>query len=437
MPAPAPSAAVPAPSAVVPAPSAGTADRPRGVTSVCSAHPLVLEAAMLQAAADDATLLIEATCNQVNHRGGYTGLTPAAFRERVDHIAERAGFPPEQVVLGGDHLGPSPWRRAPAEMAMEEARAMVAAYVAAGYQKIHLDCSMGCQGEPERLGHAVAAERAARLVVVSEGEAAACPAPPAYVVGTEVPTPGGARHKIEALEVTEPGAVLATVDAHRRAFASVGAAAAFDRVVAVVAQPGVEFDNEAVVVYQPGRARELKDALDQLPGLVLEAHSTDYQPAASLAELVRDGFSILKVGPGLTFAMREALYALDNIAGALDPRWSEHSLVSVMEGEMLARPEHWAAYYQGSPSSQRALRHYSYSDRIRYYWSSPVAEQAVQALFDRLDETGLPLPLVSQFMPALYQRAAAGVVALTAKSLVLEAVRDVLRIYSAACRGTA
>jgi CHAD domain-containing protein len=40
-----------------------------------------------------------------------------------------------------------------------------------------------------------------------------------------------------------------------------------------------------------------------------------------LAALVRDGFAILKVGPALTFALREALYGLDLIAAALDPAW--------------------------------------------------------------------------------------------------------------------
>ena len=406
---------------------------PTGITSVCSGHPLVIEAAMLQAAEDEAPLLIEATCNQVNHQGGYTGLTPAAFREMVNNIAQLVDFPEERITLGGDHLGPSPWRRLPAEEALAEAETMVAAYAAAGYEKLHLDTSMGCKDEPEHLGDALTAERAARLARVAEQAAGAAGTMVRYVIGTEVPTPGGALHDIRDLEVTRPGAVFATLDAHRRAFEAVGVGEAFSRVIAVVAQPGVEFDSEKVVVYDPQHARDLIGALKKMPGLVFEAHSTDYQPTESLAELVRDGFAVLKVGPGLTFAMREALYALDHIASEMSPGWQDNSLIVAMEQEMVAHPGYWEHYYPGDPNWQRIMRHFSYSDRIRYYWASPAAQQAVERLFDHLRGTTIPASLVSQFLPTLYPRVASGELPWHPKALVIEAVRDVLRQYDVAC----
>ncbi len=406
---------------------------PTGITSVCSGHPLVIEAAMLQAAEDEAPLLIEATCNQVNHQGGYTGLTPAAFREMVSNIAQLVDFPEERITLGGDHLGPSPWRRLPAEEALAEAETMVAAYAAAGYEKLHLDTSMGCKDEPEHLGDALTAERAARLARVAEQAAGAAGTMVRYVIGTEVPTPGGALHDIRDLEVTRPGAVFATLDAHRRAFEAVGVGEAFSRVIAVVAQPGVEFDSEKVVVYDPQPARDLIGALKKMPGLVFEAHSTDYQPTESLAELVRDGFAVLKVGPGLTFAMREALYALDHIASEMSPGWQDNSLIVAMEQEMVAHPGYWEHYYPGDPNWQRIMRHFSYSDRIRYYWASPAAQQAVERLFDHLRGTTIPASLVSQFLPTLYPRVASGELPWHPKGLVIEAVRDVLRQYDVAC----
>jgi len=313
---------------------------------------------------------------------------------------------------------------------------MVAAYVAAGYEKIHLDTSMGCLDEPEQLGDLLTAERAAQLALIAEREASISGLSPCYVIGTEVPTPGGALHKIDSLEPTRAEAVFATIEEHRRAFAAVGADRAFERVMAVVAQPGVEFDHQNVVVYRPERARELSGALAGMPGLVFEAHSTDYQPLDSLASLVRDGFAILKVGPELTFAMREALYALDYIATEMRPDWREHSLIAAMEREMLANPGNWAAYYSGEPNWQRVLRHFSFSDRIRYYWSSPTAQDAVQRLFSHLGETGIPTLLVSQFLPTLYSRAFSGALSLDPRTIVLEAVRDVLGRYSAACRTT-
>ena len=416
--------------------SGSAGDEAAGVTSVCSAHPTVVEAAVRQAAAEGTMVLIEATCNQVNHQGGYTGLTPAAFRDQVYGIADRAGFPRRHVVLGGDHLGPNPWRHLPAEAALSEAEAMVAAYVSAGYEKIHLDTSMGCQGEPVHLADEVTAQRAARLAVVAQTAAGVAATSPRYVIGTEVPVPGGSVAEIEHLEVTRPDAVAATLEAHRKAFAAVGAAAAFDAVIAVVAQPGVEFDDRNVVVYQPELATELSGALAGMPGIVFEAHSTDYQPVESLAKLVADGFAILKVGPALTFALREALYALDEIATALSPAWSEHSLVSAMEKEMLDHPGYWQPYYRGTPDEQRVLRHFSYSDRIRYYWASPGPQEAVRHLLAHLNETRIPAPLISQFLPTLYARVTSGALDPAPEALVLASVGDVLDVYANACRPT-
>jgi D-tagatose-1,6-bisphosphate aldolase subunit GatZ/KbaZ len=407
---------------------------PGGVTSVCSAHPMVVEAAMREAAADGTSVLIEATCNQVNHQGGYSGLTPAAFRDEVLRIADQVGFPYQDIVFGGDHLGPNPWRHLPSELALAEAEAMVAAYVDAGYVKIHLDTSMGCKGEPVHLAGPVTAERAARLARVAETVAGRTTPKVHYVIGTEVPVPGGAMEEIEDLEVTRPEAAFNTLEEHRRAFGAAGVEAAFERVVALVVQPGVEFDDRRVIVYEPDRARELSAALAGMPGLVFEAHSTDYQPQESLTRLVADGFAVLKVGPGLTFALREALYGLDQIATALCPSWHEHSLMDEMEKEMLGRPGYWQPYYRGEPNDQRVLRHFSYSDRIRYYWASPAPQRAVTRLLDCLSETTIPEPLISQFLPSIYRRVADGTVPAAPRELVLEAVRDVLRVYAAACR---
>ena len=404
-----------------------------GITSVCSAHPMVVEAALCQARRGETAVLIEATCNQVNHQGGYTGLSPAAFRDQVYAIADQVGLPRELVVLGGDHLGPNPWRHLGFEAAMAQAEQMVAAFVAAGFEKIHLDTSMGCKGEPDHLPDAITAARAARLAAVAEATATGAQSAPRYVIGTEVPVPGGAAEEIEHIELTRPEAVAATFDAHRLAFAAAGAGSAFERVLALVVQPGVEFDDSKVVVYEPDRAADLSAALEAMPELVFEAHSTDYQPVESLARLVRDGFAILKVGPALTFALREALYGLDQIATALDPNWQEHSLLATMETEMLANPRYWERYYRGDPDRQRLLRHFSYSDRIRYYWGFATVRAAVERLFDRLQAFDIPEPLISQYLPRLEARVAGGMLDPAPRELALQAVGDVLDCYGAAC----
>lgn len=398
-----------------------------GITSICSAHPMVIAAVLAFGREKGGPVLIEATCNQVNQDGGYTGMTPADFRDFVLRISAEEGFDPANLILGGDHLGPNTWTHLPAAQAMEKAQAMVAAYVQAGFAKIHLDASMPCADDPVPLPDATIAARNARLAAVAEAQGTA----PVYVIGTEVPIPGGALEEVECLVVTTPAAAAETVALHRAAFAAEGIADAFTRVVGLVVQPGVEFGNENVVAYDSAAARDLSDSLDRLP-MLFEAHSTDYQTPDALAAIVRDGFSILKVGPGLTFALREALYGLDHIADVMFAG-RPSTLRATMEGVMLAHPEYWAKYYPGDAAHQSLQRHYSYSDRIRYYWTDPVAAKAVEDLLALFGDTVIPEPLVAQFLGAAYAEVMSGTVAPKAAALLTAAVTRVIKCYRNAC----
>ncbi|MFE0018553.1 D-tagatose-bisphosphate aldolase, class II, non-catalytic subunit [Mesorhizobium sp. NPDC059054] len=405
---------------------------PRGITSVCSAHPLVIEAALKHAASEGSAALIEATCNQVNQEGGYTGMTPRDFRRFVEDIASAVGFPIERLILGGDHLGPNPWKKLPAHDAMVCAEAMMAAYVEAGFEKIHLDTSMGCAGEPVALTDELTAGRAARLARVAEDAALRSGhRAPVYIIGTEVPPPGGASHALDNLEITRPEASISTLEVHHAAFAKAGIEAAIERVIGIVVQPGVEFSNADVAVYRPDRTHALVSALDHMPGLIFEAHSTDYQPARALAALVDGGFAILKVGPGLTFALREALYGLDAIAKVLAAEASSDSLYAIMETTMLEKPESWGSYYGGSAEEQRLQRHFSYSDRIRYYWPDKRAVSAVESLFTRLDGD-IPETLISQYLGRIYPAVIDKKVPPRARDLCIAAIEMALAPYSAA-----
>jgi len=405
-----------------------------GVYSVCSAHPTVVEAAIQQAAADGTHVLIEATSNQVDQFGGYTGLRPADFRDLVLAIADRYGFPRERVVLGGDHLGPNRWQGESASAAMEKADALIAAYVEAGYAKIHLDCSMSCADDPKVLDDRTVAERTARLLEVAERTAHHSGTElPLYVIGTEVPVPGGAHETLGVLTPTPADRARRTIDAHRTAFEQSGLDHVWPRVMALVVQPGVEFDHLQVIDYQHSATAQLRRVLDDEQHLVFEAHSTDYQRPAQLRELVEDHWAVLKVGPGLTFAMREALFALAHIENELIPEASRSDLIDVIERRMLANPGYWQGYYDGDPHAQQTARRYSYSDRLRYYWADEEVDAARRTLLDNLDRVGIPLPLVSQFLPYQYDRIRAGELELTANTLVIDRIRDAMRPYARAC----
>lgn len=406
----------------------------RGVYSVCSAHPLVIEAAMLQAQIDGTPVLIEATSNQVDQFGGYTGMRPEDFRRFVFDIAARVGFDAQQVLLGGDHLGPNPWRERPAEEAMQLAEGLLASFAEAGFVKLHLDASMPCAGDPPRLGDDVVAERAARLCHAAERAATTAPV---YVIGTEVPVPGGSVEGALHLRVTSREDARQTVKVHRDCFGRAGLGGVWPRVIALVVQPGVEFDHDSVLDYRPEAARALSALLDDEPGFVFEAHSTDYQQPHALARLVHDGFAILKVGPALTFALREALYALSSIEAVLLPPEQQARLPECVERVMFGKPGNWQRYYEGSPEEQARLRVYSYSDRIRYYWSEPAIEAAVQQLMANLSQCQIPETVLSQFMPGCYRAWRAGRIKAEPRALAVEHVREALRPYAAACRSSA
>jgi D-tagatose-1,6-bisphosphate aldolase subunit GatZ/KbaZ len=406
----------------------------RAVTSVCTANPMVIEATLLESVVREGPVLIEATCNQVNQDGGYTGMTPASFRSFVEAIAGKVDFPVERLLLGGDHLGPNPWKALPAEAAMARAEAMIAAYAGAGFTKLHLDTSMTC-GDDERplIAEEIVAARAARLASIAESAAReAGLSAPVYVIGTEVPIPGGALERLDQITITRPEDALRTVAIHCAAFEAAGISQAFSRCIGLVVQPGVEFGNENVVVYDPGKAAGLTTALDQLPGFVFEAHSTDYQPREALVAMARDGFGILKVGPGLTFALRETLYGLDAIAVELGLLTPEERVRTAMEELMLAKPVDWATHYHGTSERQRVQRHFSYSDRIRYYWPDPQAKAAVARLLSRLEGRAIPETLISQYLGALYPEVVTRRVEPGARSVLIAGIRRALQAYNCA-----
>jgi len=406
-----------------------------GVYAVCCAQPLVIEAAIAQAKKDNSPLLVEATANQVNQFGGYTGMYPKDFIKFIQTIAKSLDFPFEDIIFGGDHLGPVCWVDEPAASAMEKSKDLIAAYVEAGFKKIHLDCSMGCADDPEVLDDKIVAKRAAQLCQVAEQTAikAFGVSELVYVVGTEVPPPGGASEEIEGLELTSPSEVKATVEIHKQEFQQQGLTDAWRRVIGLVVQPGVEFDHTSIIDYDSSKAKTLSECIHQYDGIAFEAHSTDYQNAPAYQQLVSDHFAILKVGPQLTYAMREALFALSYIEEILVAKEQQSFLRDICEAQMLEEPKNWQRFYQVPASHGLLYRRYSYSDRIRYYWNDERVNKAVDVLLENLSAQPIPMPLISQFMPEQYQAIRQGQLIAEPKQLVLNKIMQVTAVYAEAC----
>jgi D-tagatose-1,6-bisphosphate aldolase subunit GatZ/KbaZ len=377
----------------------------KGITSVCAAHPFVIKQTLKVSQTFRVCPLIEATCNQVNQYGGYTAMTPKDFVAYVRGLANEINFPFKNIILGGDHLGPSVWQSGPAESAMRKSEVMIRDYVRAGFTKIHLDCSMKLADDPQSpLNIEVIAQRTVHLAKVAEQS---LPSPLRrgvggegglrYIIGTEVPVPGGATEHEEGVNVTKAEDVKQTIEVTRDAFLREGLESAWKRVVGVVVQPGLEFGDDFIIPYQPVAARELSRFIESQP-MIYEAHSTDYQTHDALKQLVRDHFAILKVGPALTFAFREAVFALAMIENELISEDKRSNIIRVLDDNMVRQPEHWKKYYRGSEGEIAFKRKYSLSDRARYYWMQPEIQNAFACLIQNLGEKTLPYSLLGQFV---------------------------------------
>ncbi len=404
-----------------------------GITSVCSANKFVVKATLKFAHERNNYVLIEATSNQVDQYGGYTGMTPKDFAEYVYSLANEVGMPREKIILGGDHLGPNVWQKESAESSMEKAKVQIAEYVKAGFTKIHLDTSMSLGGEKTKpsglLSAEIVAERAAELCRVAEKTSASNDVKPVYVIGTDVPIPGGALENEDDIRITPPEELKETIEVTKKTFFEHGLEDAWERVIAVVVQPGVEFSDSKVFEYNKIKASALVDELKNYESLVFEAHSTDYQTAEKLSEMVSDNFAILKVGPWLTFALREALFALELIEKEIFSDEQRSDLRNVLEKTMIENPKYWEKHYKGSEKSIKLARAFSYSDRIRYYWNNKEVTATVNRLIDNLNSTEIPLTLVSQYLPNQYRAIREGSIDFSAENIISNKIEEVLKIY--------
>lgn len=411
--------------------------RHAGIWSCCSANEDVIRAALLKARKTKTIALIESTSNQVNQRGGYTGMVPADFRAFVVSIAHEVGISPESVIVGGDHLGPLPWVDLDEDEAMQLAEELVSACVAAGYSKIHLDTSMrvGSDDPHAPFLTSTCAERGARLCAACERAFVVYRAThpealePVYVIGSEVPVPGG-DFNAGQMDVTAAEDAVNTIAIYKKAFSEAGVSTAFDRVVGLVVEMGVEFHEFTLDEYDRPRATNLVNAMRK-QSLGIEGHSSDYQTTRNLERMCEDGVAILKVGPALTFSLREALFALEEIEREIYRKSSENlsRYRETLEGVMLEDPSSWESYYSGSDEDKRIARAFSFYDRSRYYFANKKVIAAHDRLIKNLSGNIIPLCLLSQYLPTQYFRVRSGEIRNEALDIILDRIGDRIDCY--------
>ncbi len=410
-----------------------------GIYSACSANSFVIEAVLKKGLEDGSCVLIESTANQCDQFGGYTGMKPLDFRNYVYEIADNLGFDKNKLFLGGDHLGPLTWTKLNEEEAMKNSEVLIDAYVSAGFTKIHVDTSMKVNDDDPnvRLSDEIIAKRGVHLVKVAENaykkllETNPNAVEPIYIVGSEVPIPGGSQAaKDEGVQVTKVEDFMATMNTFKDTFKKEGIIDVWDRVIGIVVQPGVEEKDSGCTEYDRNKATKLSAAIKEVPDLVFEGHSTDYQTKIKLREMVEDGVAILKVGPGLTFAAREALYALSFIEDEVCKvsHKEASNFREILDEEMLKNNSHWIKHYHGTEDEIALKRKYSFSDRSRYYYATDAVKKAIDTLLYNLND-GCPLNLLSQFMPLQYTKVREGKLDNNPKDLILDRIGNTIDEY--------
>ena len=412
---------------------------PVGIYSACTGNLLVLEACMRYAKRTNTVLLIEATANQVDQYGGYTGMKPKDFMEAMKKLSEKTGLPMDRLILGGDHLGPLTFAKYDEEKAMAEARELIRLYTLAGFTKIHVDTSMKVASDDPntRLPDAVIARRGAELVKVAEEAYKELlkedpnAVHPVYIVGSEVPIPGGAQEEAPSgMQVTKVEDFKATVKTFQEAFEANGVADAWPYVIGVVVQPGVEEKDAGCTEYDRSKAVDLMASIKEFPNLIFEGHSTDYQTKYKLRELVEDGVGILKVGPALTFALREGIFSL----AFAEKEWlkdrpeKQSHFMEALDEAMLKDPKSYKNHYRGTEEEIAFKRKYSFSDRCRYYLPQPEVAKALDILMDNFKD-GVPLNLLSQFMPMQYTKVREGIIENEPKALIFDRIDNTISEY--------
>lgn len=409
-----------------------------GCFALTGSDPFVLKACMKYAKKHGTYFICEATVNQVNQFGGYTGMLPKDYAQLVLKIADELDFPVDRIILSGDHLGPFIWQHLNSEIAMQYSCELVRQYVSAGFRKIHLDPTMPLADDaPASFGTDLIAKRAAALAIVAEEayEKTKNDTPwtyrPAYVIGSEVPVPGGTETE-ETVAVTRPDDLSATISCFRDAFLSVDLPQVFEDTIAVVAQIGIEFSDEAVHAYNHDAMKELTKELEKYPSLRFESHSSDYQTPECLCHMVRDGVGILKVGPEVTFKLREGLFALSKIEDEISPLFNltPSDFINELERTMLeATPNYWEKYYHGTLAQQAFKRKYSFSDRSRYYFAQPAVVAAMSKLIDNLSSIDIPLTVISQYLPEEFSKIQSGEISCDPVSILESKTQSVVHRY--------
>ena len=96
---------------------------------------------------------------------------------------------------------------------------------------------------------------------------------------------------------------------------------------------------------------------------------------------------------------------------------------------MLAEPKNWNKHYHGDDHDLWFKRKFSFSDRSRYYMPNSDVSNAKETLINNLREAGIPLSVLSQFMPIQYTRVREGIIENDPEALIRDRIENTIDEY--------
>ncbi len=138
-----------------------------------------------------------------------------------------------------------------------------------------------------------------------------------------------------------------------------------------------------------------------------------------------------KVGPALTFAAREDLFALEMVERELPGSTADtcSRFRENLESAMVANDRYWVKHYHGSLQQQKFERAFSLSDRSRYYLSEKTVKKATETLCKNLESVAIPYALLHQYLPWQAERILQGKLENKPVAILENHIGDVIEDY--------
>ena len=344
----------------------------KALPSFCTANFDVIESIFYYCNINKLPCLIECTSNQVNQDGGYTSNTPKLFVNKINNLRKKIKLKQSQLFLGGDHLGPLPWKNNTNKIALKKSVKLINSFLNEKFDKIHVDTSIKCKND-KSINNEIIFDRTCKIL--SSTIIKKKINDKFLVIGTEVPLSGSnddkkviitsiKKIKIEALNFKN---FLESLHLKKKIFG-------------LVIEPGMKYMNTSIK--KPIFTKFLhKKKFSKMNNFVFEAHSTDYQPKKILLKLVDNNFKFLKVGPELTFNYSRSLFFMNKI----ENKFFKNLTSDIKKNILLSMKQnntYWKEYYD---KNNDLLFLNSKLDRSRYYLNTKIVKNSLRILKNNIN----------------------------------------------------